>query len=94
MRAKVVNQFKELQHEGHIYEQGDIYPADGYEADPERVEFLAQVHPEYKRVFLKVEPSTAFPKHTGGGWYELSNGEKVQGKDEAIEAENALKSGE
>ncbi len=24
-----------------------------------------------------------FPKHTGGGWYELSNGEKVQGKDEA-----------
>lgn len=28
-----------------------------------------------------------FPKHTGGGWYELSNGEKVQGKDEAKEAQ-------
>ena len=28
-----------------------------------------------------------FPKHTGGGWYELSNGEKVQGKDEAEKAE-------
>lgn len=35
-----------------------------------------------------------FPKHTGGGYYELSNGEKVQGKDAAIEAENALKSGD
>lgn len=28
-----------------------------------------------------------FPKHTGGGWYELSNGDKVQGKDEAEKAE-------
>jgi len=35
-----------------------------------------------------------FPKHTGGGYYELSNGEKIQGKDAAIEAEEALKSGE
>lgn len=24
-----------------------------------------------------------FPKHVGGGWYELSTGDKVQGKDEA-----------
>lgn len=30
------------------------------------------------------------PKHVGGGWYQLSNGEKVQGKDEAIEAEKEL----
>ena len=28
-----------------------------------------------------------FPKHVGGGWYELSNGERVQGKEEAIEVE-------
>ncbi len=31
-----------------------------------------------------------YPIHTGGGYYELSNGDKVQGKDAAIEAENAL----
>jgi hypothetical protein len=31
-----------------------------------------------------------FPKHTGGGWYELSNGDKVQGKDEAKEAEKEV----
>lgn len=31
-----------------------------------------------------------FPKHTGGGYYELSDGTKVQGKEAAIEAEQAL----
>ncbi|WGG44177.1 hypothetical protein [Rossellomorea sp. DA94] len=32
-----------------------------------------------------------FPKHTGGPWYVLSNGEKIQGKEEAIAAESELK---
>lgn len=31
-----------------------------------------------------------YPFHTGGGHYELSNGEKVKGKEAAIEAEAAL----
>lgn len=31
-----------------------------------------------------------YPIHTGGGHYELSNGEKVKGKEAAIEAEAAL----
>lgn len=26
----------------------------------------------------------AAPRHTGGGWYELPNGEKVQGKEAAL----------
>ena len=28
-----------------------------------------------------------YPKHVGGGWYELSNGERVQGKEEAEKLE-------
>ncbi len=32
-----------------------------------------------------------YPKHVGGGYYELSNGEKVKGKDEALKVEEALK---
>lgn len=39
------------------------------------------------------KPETAtikYPKHVGGGWYELSNGEKVQGKEEAIKAQEEL----
>lgn len=35
-------------------------------------------------------PNTEFPEHTGGGFYILSNGEKVRGKQAAIEAEDAL----
>lgn len=38
-----------------------------------------------------VEGESEFPKHTGGGYYELSNGEKVKGKEEALQAEANLK---
>ncbi len=30
------------------------------------------------------------PIHAGGGWYELSDGTRVQGKDAAMAAEAAL----
>lgn len=36
------------------------------------------------------EADSEFPKHSGGGYYELSNGEKVRGQEAALEAENAL----
>lgn len=122
IQAKVVNKFKEKEHEDHVYHPGDPYPAEGFEATPERVEFLSQVHPVHKKIYLadvvdtdKEENSsgddgkkdaddtspdndgdenTEYPKHTGGAWYELSNGEKVQGKEEAFAAEEALKAEE
>lgn len=31
-----------------------------------------------------------YPVHAGGGWYKLSDGSSVQGKDEAIKAEKKL----
>lgn len=31
-----------------------------------------------------------WPKHLGGGTYELSNGEHVKGKKEAVEAQTAI----
>ena len=34
--------------------------------------------------------TTTYPHHIGGGYYGLSNGEKVKGKEAAIEAEKAL----
>ncbi|EJW14160.1 hypothetical protein M5X00_29440 [Paenibacillus alvei] len=101
LQAKVVNQFREKDHDDHIYEAGDVYPAEGYKTNLERIEFLANVHPQYKKIFLadihEIEEDGSkgeedFPKHAGGGTYELSNGEKVKGKKEAIEAEKALKS--
>ena len=41
----------------------------------------------------KAEPKKMYPKRTGpdSTWYELSNGEKVQGKDNAIQAEKELR---
>ena len=36
-----------------------------------------------------VTPST-YPRSTGGGWYELSNGTTVQGEEAAREAQYAL----
>lgn len=35
-----------------------------------------------------IEKRNEYPKTLGGGWYETSNGEKVRGKDKAIQKEN------
>jgi hypothetical protein len=50
--------------------------------DPAKLEAFKAAHGE-------AQPE-AFPKGTGGGWYELSNGERVQGKDAAQAAQDAL----
>jgi len=39
----------------------------------------------------KPKPDETFtPKHIGAGYYELSNGERVKGKDNAIQAQSEL----
>ncbi len=64
------------------YSEGDTYESN----DSERIAFLVE------EGFLQENQKTSkFPKHVGGGWYELSNGDKVQGKDEAVEAEQSLR---
>ncbi len=42
------------------------------------------LHAPEKAVEVKKESAT--PKHVGGGWYELPNGERVQGKENARKA--------
>lgn len=48
-------------------------------------------HKKTKKKPVQTEPvfekEKDFPKHVGGGWYELSTGERVQGKEEAIKKE-------
>lgn len=36
------------------------------------------------------ETAAKWPKHVGGGWYQLSNGEKIRGEEEAIAAQKEL----
>lgn len=68
------------------YKKGDSYK----HKDAERVAFLVE------KGFLEVNKKDGSNtiKNTGGGWFELPNGDKVQGKDEALSALEALESGE
>jgi len=36
------------------------------------------------------DQSNEYPKHKGGGWYELSNGETVKKKSKAVKKERKL----
>jgi hypothetical protein len=42
-------------------------------------------HPGFGR-----EENNVFPRHVGGGWWELSNGERVKSKSKAKKAESSL----
>lgn len=58
------------------YNEGDIYESN----DSERVAFLQE------EGFLKSDPDEEGIKHVGGGYYELPDGEKIKGKEAALEA--------
>jgi hypothetical protein len=44
-----------------------------------------------EKPILEEEPEKKFPVHVGGGYYELSNGERVRGKENAEKEESAIK---
>ncbi|SET02123.1 hypothetical protein SAMN05421676_102357 [Salinibacillus kushneri] len=104
MSYLVLKNFRDIDDNMHHYHEGDNYPREGYEPSEERIKELSSKENRVKRkLIVKVdEPqenklsvddsgeNEKFPKHTGGGYYELSNGEKIRGKEEAIAAENAL----
>lgn len=50
---KVINRFQEKNHDNHVYEIGDTYPANGKKLNKTRAEFLTKVHAEYGVAFLK-----------------------------------------
>jgi hypothetical protein len=52
---KVIRRFRDTFHNDHIYEEGETYPAEGFEADAERVSFLSKRHPKYGVAFLSTE---------------------------------------
>ena len=66
-----------------VYNPGDAYHSDS----TERIEFLMD-----EGYIKEGRSAKEYPYHTGGGYYELSNGEKVRGKDEAAAAEEELHS--
>jgi hypothetical protein len=60
---------------GKHYESGEVYSS----SDPERIDELK------KRGFVEFIEKEDGLIHVGGGYYELPNGEKVKGKEKALE---------
>lgn len=50
---KVVRQFKEVKHKGHIYKVGDKYPAEGHKIVTARAKQLATRSNKYNQIFIE-----------------------------------------
>jgi hypothetical protein len=81
--AHVIKAFKD-KHTGERFK-----PGMEYEGKNERLAELAGLGYVLYDGNSKLE-APKWPKHVGGGTFELSNGDKVKGKDEASAAQTAL----
>lgn len=63
---KAINRFQEKNHDDHVYEAGDPYPAEDKKLVKARAEFLTKVHAKYEVAFLETveEPKKATVKQT------------------------------
>jgi hypothetical protein len=82
VKAKVLKTFvdgvsKKIRIEGEVFDLS--------------VERFASISSINDKLIKEIDNVIEYPNHIGGGYYELSNGEKVKGKDEALKAEEALK---
>lgn len=77
MKATVIRAFIDKETK-KPYNAGSVYESDNIE----RIKELQE-----KGYLLNKEYNIQYPLHLGGGWYELSNGEKIKGKKEAIQAQ-------
>ncbi len=85
MKVKVLKTFLDAEDKCIQLEGKEI------EMSEERVERITSTHPDLVEVLeCAGEGAPEFPKHTGGGYYELSNGDKIKGKDAAVKAEEDL----
>lgn len=81
MANKVIKNFRDKTNKEKLYQKGDVYES----KDSKRIAFLVE------EGFIEAASSeeggqTSEPVHVGGGYYELPNGDKVKGKEEAIAA--------
>jgi hypothetical protein len=53
MVYKEVRVFKELIHDGHIYNVGDIYSKEGYKATKARLEELSTTKNKYGHIYIE-----------------------------------------
>ncbi|MBJ8106011.1 MULTISPECIES: hypothetical protein [Bacillus cereus group] len=82
----VVTAFRDKFSDIH-YSVGDLYKTD----DLERIEFLQEEGFLDKEPIVGYGPDVTDMVHVGGGYYELPNGEKIKGKEAALEALRGIK---
>lgn len=89
----VFTNFRDKERGSKSQKVGDPY--DVSDLSDERIAFLLGPIDELKglpAIFEneEVEEKEEYPQHVGGGYYVLSNGERVRGKDDAFKAEKEL----
>ena len=105
-KFKVVHPFRDIQDKsksnpnGRVYKVGDEFPATQRKVSEERINELKGHNNKIGRSLIEAfAPDTVeeaptgnadYPWHLGGGYYELSDGSKVRGKDEAKKAEQQI----
>ncbi|HYE11360.1 MAG TPA: hypothetical protein VEF53_14405 [Patescibacteria group bacterium] len=84
MKAKVLISFSDK--ENNVVQQaGKVI-----DISEERFEEIMAANGKLIEAVESKEASSEFPKHVGGGNYELSNGEKIKGKEAALKAQAEL----
>lgn len=74
---------------GRLYNVGDAFPATQRKVSEDRISELMGSNNKIGYPLIKVVVET-YPQHSGGGYYLLSDGSKVQGKEAAQEAQDKL----
>lgn len=74
----------------------ELATSDNDHGEPFIMRVVEYVKPEVPEKVEDEKPAAVetFPKHTGGGHYELSDGSKAKGKEAAEKAEQALQNKE
>lgn len=86
MAVKVLKRF-ESKITGEVYTPDKPYATEGPDASEKRkAELVEKGYLADDDGQDEQTDDESYPKHVGGGWYELPNGERVKGKDEAIAA--------
>lgn len=85
MKFPIKKSFRDFEDEERSNKQNEFYPREGLTPSEERVKELQD------KGFIGDDLSSSeFPAHVGGGYYELSDGSKIQGKAKAYKAEAEL----
>lgn len=53
MAYEVINTFKDLDNNNHLYKAGKPYPIEGYKPTKKRIAELMKVHPQHQCAFIK-----------------------------------------